>query len=99
MNIVLSIFVLEFVLCLIGFCFFVFDIMNIHIYNLFYICTLACMWALFLKINFFVFVFYQPDIAMSRGFAREITAMKMGEKRHRGRPRLRWMDREPEWSE
>ena len=34
-----------------------FYIMNINIYNLFYICTLACIWALFLRINLFVFVF------------------------------------------
>ena len=47
-------------LCLIGFFYvFVFYIMNINIYNLFYICTLACiiLWALFLRINLFVFVF------------------------------------------
>ena len=31
--------------------------MNINIYNLFYICTLACIiWALFLRINLFVLV-------------------------------------------
>ena len=35
---------------------FVFYLKNIHIYNLFYMCTLACIWALFLKISLFVFV-------------------------------------------
>ena len=48
---------LNVLLCLIGFFYFVFYIMNINIYNLFYICTLACIWALFLRINLFVFVY------------------------------------------
>ena len=39
------------------FFYFVFYIMNINIYNLIYICTLACIWALFLRINLFVCVF------------------------------------------
>ena len=34
---------LNVLLCLIGFFLFVFYIMNIHIYNLLYICTLACI--------------------------------------------------------
>ena len=56
-NFVLSIFVLEcFIMPNMIFSFF-FYIMNINIYNLFYICTLACIWALFLRINLFVFVF------------------------------------------
>ena len=37
-----------------------------HIYNLFYICTLACIWALFLKINLFVFVFVMVEIRVSK---------------------------------
>ena len=55
----LSVFVLEcFILPNRIFIYFVFYyIMNINIYNLFYICTLACIWALFLRINLFVFVF------------------------------------------
>ena len=47
---------LNVLVCLIGFFYFVFFTMNINIYNLFYICTLACIWALFLRINLFVLV-------------------------------------------
>ena len=56
MNFFLSIFVLECFIMPNRIFYFVFYIMNINIYNLFYIkfCTLACIWALFLRINLFV---------------------------------------------
>ena len=56
---------LNILLCLIGLFYFVFYIMNINIYNLFYMCTLA--WALFLRINLFVFVFVIHQLMNAMG--------------------------------